>query len=428
MTEHFRNTDKMARYLNEIKHFRSYPRNMQILLLTNMLYAFVLPVVELFVGTYILRNSSQLSFVVGYQLAVYTGIPMTFMLNGFLMRKVKMKYLYSFGMLLSGVSMAVMMSLKTLNLGGIVLAGLIMGISYGFFWANRDYLALSSTDNGNRNYYYGLESFFNTFASVVVPFTIGAFLGASADNGWFTGNLNTAYRIVTLVVFIITLAASATVCQGRFDNPAQERFLYAKFDKLWNKMMGLAGLKGIAQGYIVTAPSMLIMTLVGNETTLGTLQSAGALVSAILLYLLGRLTLPKHRLWIFASGLILFVIGGLFNALMFSAAGAIIFIMCLVFARPLLDMGYFPIQMRVIDHVSKKENRNTYSYIFIHEAGLYIGRFFGCGLFILFALCVSDEFALRYVLLIIGLLQLLSIWITKDLEKSLDAEESVKQS
>ena len=410
----------MARYLNEIKHFRSYPRNMRVLLLTNMLYAFVLPVVELFVGTYILRNSSRLSFVVGYQLAVYTGIPMTFMINGFLMRKVKMKYLYSFGMMLSGVSMAVMMSLKTLSLGGIILAGLIMGISYGFFWANRDYLALSSTENSNRNYYYGLESFFNTFASVVVPFTIGAFLGASADNGWFAGNLNMAYRIVTLVVFLITLAASVMVCQGRFANPAQERFLYARYDKLWNKMMGLAGLKGIAQGYIVTAPSMLIMTLVGNETTLGSLQSVGALISAILLYLLGRLTLPKHRLWIFASGLLLFVVGGLSNAILFSAAGAIIFIMCLVFARPLLDMGYFPIQMRVIDHVSKKENRNTYSYIFIHEAGLYVGRFFGCGLFILFAICVSDEFALRYVLLIIGLLQLLSIWITKDIEKTLD--------
>ena len=410
----------MARYLYEIKHFLSYPRNMRVLLLTNMLYAFVLPVVELFVGTYILRNSSQLSFVVGYQLAVYTGIPMTFMINGFLMRKVKMKYLYSFGMMLSGVSMAVMMSLKTLSLGGIILAGLIMGISYGFFWANRDYLALSSTENSNRNYYYGLESFFNTFASVVVPFTIGAFLGASADNGWFAGNLNTAYRIVTLVVFLITLAASVMVCQGRFANPAQERFLYARYDKLWNKMMGLAGLKGIAQGYIVTAPSMLIMTLVGNETTLGSLQSVGALISAILLYLLGRLTLPKHRLWIFASGLLLFVVGGLSNAILFSAAGAIIFIMCLVFARPLLDMGYFPIQMRVIDHVSKKENRNTYSYIFIHEAGLYVGRFFGCGLFILFAICVSDEFALRYVLLIIGLLQLLSIWITKDIEKTLD--------
>lgn len=98
--------------------------------------------------------------MVGYQLAVYTGIPLTFLVNGFLMRRIRISHLYSFGMLLSGVSMAVMMSLETLDLAGIVVAGLIMGLSYGFFWANRDFLALNSTDDGNRNYYYGLESFF----------------------------------------------------------------------------------------------------------------------------------------------------------------------------------------------------------------------------------------------------------------------------
>ena len=76
----------------------------------------------------------------------------------------------------------------------------------------------------------------------------------------------------------------------------------------------LAVLKGIAQGYIVTAPSMLVMTLVGNETTLGTLQSIGALVSAVLLYLLGRFTSSRHRVAIFSAGLLLFALGGAFNA------------------------------------------------------------------------------------------------------------------
>ena len=99
------------RVLSEFRHFGTYPFNMRILLMTNMLYAFVLPVVELFVGTYIMRNSSELAYVVGYQLAVYTGIPITFLINGFLMRRIRISHLYSFGMLLSGVSMAVMMSL-----------------------------------------------------------------------------------------------------------------------------------------------------------------------------------------------------------------------------------------------------------------------------------------------------------------------------
>ena len=56
--------------------------------------------------------------VVTYQLAVYTGIPFTFLVNGWLLRHVSIKRLYSVGMLLSGVSMVVMMSLPELSLCG----------------------------------------------------------------------------------------------------------------------------------------------------------------------------------------------------------------------------------------------------------------------------------------------------------------------
>lgn len=412
-----------SRAFSEIRYFRSYPFNMRILLMTNMLYAFVLPVVELFVGTYIMRNSSELAYVVGYQLAVYTGIPITFLLNGFLMRRVRITHLYSFGMLLSGVSMAVMMSLETLALGGIVAAGLIMGLSYGFFWANRDFLALSSTDDGSRNYYYGLESFFNTVAAVVVPGLIGAFLGATADYNWLGGNINLAYKLVTVFVFVLTIAASLVIFRGRFANPERERFIYFRFDRLWNSMMRLAVLKGVAQGYIVTAPSMLIMTLVGNESTLGTLQSVSAIVSAVLLYLLGRFASSRHRVQIFSAGLLLFALGGAFNAALFSATGAIVFMLCLVMGRPLMDLGYFPIQLRVIDYVSAKERRNSYSYIFIHEFALYLGRFFGCGLFIALTFWVSDTFAIRYALLIIGIIQLVSIAISRHITRTLDRVE-----
>lgn len=34
-------------------------------------------------------------------------------------------------------------------------------------------------------------------------------------------------------------------------------------------MINLSVLKGLAQGYIATAPAMLTMSLVGNESTLG---------------------------------------------------------------------------------------------------------------------------------------------------------------
>ena len=50
--------------------------------------------------------------------------------------------------------------------------------------------------------------------------------------------------------------------------PEHTRFVYFHFHPLWWRMLTLALLKGLAQGYIVTAPAMLIMLLVGQEGTL----------------------------------------------------------------------------------------------------------------------------------------------------------------
>ena len=55
----------LGRAFSEIRHFGTYPFNMRILLLTNMLYAFVLPVVELFVGSFLIRFSWEVAYVVG---------------------------------------------------------------------------------------------------------------------------------------------------------------------------------------------------------------------------------------------------------------------------------------------------------------------------------------------------------------------------
>ena len=407
----------LSKIVKEFDFFSSHSKGMRVLLLTNLIYGLVGPIIELFIGAYIMRNSSDISLVVIFQLAVYTGIPLTFMINGFLLNRIKIAWLYSFGMLLSGISMFAMMLLQQLDTMGVFLAGLIMGLSYGFFWANRDFLALNTTNDGTRNYYYGIETFFYTITGILVPLAAGAFIGATDMNGWFGGHVNTAYYILTAIVFVMSMFASILVHRGEFVNPKRAPFLFIKFDRIWNKMLGLASLKGLAQGYIVTAPTMLILSLVGKEGSLGLIQGIAAAVSAILLYVLGRLTEPKHRLLIYGIGCLLFMVGALLNAALYSALGVILFMMCLLFARPLLDIAYFPIQLKVIDYVAEKEKRNEFSYIFNHELGLYLGRLFGCGLFIVLARYVSEYAALRYALLVIAVLHALGWFMAKSILK-----------
>ena len=408
---------------------KDFTRSAKILILTNTIYAFVLPVIDIFVASYIMRNSNDPSKVILYQLAIYVGIPITFFINGYLLNKVNIKRLFSLGMILSGISMVFMMSLKEINYTGIAIAGLIMGMSFGLYWANRDYLVLSTTKDKTRNFYYGLETFLYTIIASIVPVMIGWFLmsGNGGEGQVSNDGVNAAYKVITMIVFGITILASIVFHFGKYEKPKSEKFLYFTFHKLWKKMLQLAVLKGLAQGFIVTAPAMLMMKFFNSEGALGSAISIGAVISAIVMLILGKISKPKHRLTIFSVGLICFFLASFFNGLLFNTTGVIIFMFLLLIARPVLDIAYFPIQLKVIDILSEIENRNEFSYILNHEFGLFVGRFIGASTFLVIAFYINTDIALRYALLIIGVLQLLSILIAKQLLKQQNKLENERK-
>jgi len=409
----------LAKLTAEFRFFQTMPHSMRVLLITNMLYALVLPVVEIFMAAYIMRFFADTSYVAIFQVAMYTGIIITSLANGFLLKRFKVAHLYSFGILLSGIAMVGMMFVENIALPGLIVAGTLIGAASGFFWTNRYLMALNSTADENRNYFFGLESFFFTIANIGVPVIIGVLL-ASIDGVQFLGitfDIYKGYRIVTLIVFLITILATYSLSRGKFENPVQKDFLYFRFDKLWNKQILLAALKGLVQGFLVTAPAMLIMKYVGKEGSLGLIQGISGGLTAILIYLLGRFAKPKHRILIFGFGITLFLVGTIVNGIELSMFGVMVFVLCKVFFQPLHDLAYYPIMMKVIDVVSKKENRNKYAYILNHEFGLYVGRVTGLGLFIFLALYVSESFALRYSLIIVAVLQMISIPLAKNIMK-----------
>jgi len=309
------------------------------------------------------------------------------------------------------------MFVKDISLVGLVVSGTLIGAASGFFWTNRYLMALNTTDDENRNYFFGLESFFFTVSNIIVPLAIGALL-ASIDGKQLLGitfDIYKGYRIVTLIVFAITILACFSLARGKFANPIQKDFLFFRFDRLWNKQILLAALKGLVQGFLVTAPAMLIMKYVGKEGSLGLIQGISGGLTAILVYLLGRFTKPRHRIFVFGVGIVLFLIGTVVNGIELSMIGVMVFVLCKVFFQPLHDLAYYPIMMKVIDVVSKRENRNQYAYILNHEFGLYAGRIVGLGLFIYLALSVSEAFALRYSLIIVATIQLLAIPLAKNI-------------
>lgn len=103
----------------------------------------------------------------------------------------------------------------------------------------------------------------------------------------------------------------------------------------------------------------MVLKLVGDEGALGLIQGVSGALTAVLVYVLGRMARPQDRLKIFVGGLIVFFVGTLFNGILFSATGVILFVLCKVIFQPLFDLAYFPIMMRTIDAVAKIENRTN---------------------------------------------------------------------
>lgn len=408
--------------IGEFKFFLSQPRNIKTLLVTNLLFAMVLPVIEIFAGAYIMRNTGSPSFVVKYQLCMYVGVVLAALVNGPLLKYLKSAFVYGFGIIISAISLMAMMSISNVNIEILCLAGFLIGLSTGFFWTNRYLLTLYSTDDSNRNYFFGCESFFFSLWNIVIPLVIGAFL-ATVEAGRIFGDLtvNGGYKVITAAALFISVLACIALSQGRFKNPESKKFFYFRFHELWVKMLSLAGLKGMVQGFLVTAPAILVMKFLGSEGSLGLIQGIGGALTAILVYILGRVARPQDRIKIFGFGLLIFFIGTLANGIMFSAFGVIIFVLCKVFFQPLHDLAYYPIMMKAIDVVSEIEKRDGYTYIMSHEIGLFFGRAFGMVLFILMASLISEDFALRFALVVVGALQMLSLPLAKNIIKESDS-------
>ena len=85
--------------------------------------------------------------------------------------------------------------------------------------------------------------------------------------------------------------------------------------------------------------------------------------------------------------------------------------------------------MKTIDTVKVLENRDEYTYIMSHEFGLFGGRAIGMILFIALAFSFGEggaDIALRWAVLIVGALQLLSLPIAKSILKDIDTKYSAQ--
>ncbi|MBN2091701.1 MFS transporter [candidate division KSB1 bacterium] len=397
---------------SEIDHFNQFSSNVKKLLLANFIYSFAIAFLNYFVNAYIYSKTDNATVVI-YNFGLYTGLPIIFALNGFLLRKISIKVLYSLGMVASAGTIFYMMLLKQPTALIFFISGLFIGLCYGLHWANRNYLILDSTTNENRNYYAGSEFFLIQIAFLLTPAFSGWFISYGPTSGLYDKDL--AYQIVIGIIFFFCAVAAWVLMRGTFKTPQIPAFFHFKFQAVWNRMRFYTFLKGNMQGVQIMLPSLLIMNLVGEERELGIIASLCSILSAITVYIVGRIAKPKDRVVVLAISVIIFCVSGFLHSFLYSALSVLIWQLLQTISDPLSYAAYNPIFYRAIDVAAKTEHRPEYTYVVDNEIIINAGRILGCLIFLAFIYYISDAFALRHFLAIVGLMQIATIFIVRKL-------------
>jgi len=388
---------------NESLHFKSLSKKAQGLIISYFFYGAAYPIINTFINSYIWRSNASFSTLTVYRLGHFLLIPIIFLVNGFLLRKFKVVWLYFFGSLILALSSISVILFKINTIVDYFILGCLYGIGFGFYWANRNYLTQQETEHTSRNYFFGLSFSTTTIISLIITLA----------SGWL---IVFGLSYISLMIFAVTFLFIAGFKITRFDYKTTNigKLLITHPTEKWKiKRMIQMGI-GLFEGSAYFLPSLLILTMIGNEGVLGTLTALASIFSAILIYIYGRKSGTENHRKYFIISIIFGLISSVILAYFFNWLAIIIYVLANGLIISFAWLTAAPLIMNNIDVEIVSSEEKRFSYILDGEIFINIGRSSAAIICLILAMFISDKSALRYGSLILSCIQvLLFIYLEK---------------
>jgi YQGE family putative transporter len=215
-------------FKTELKQFTSLDTNCQRLVVSNFIYSFVYLILPMIASYFIflefqgLDQQEMIKYNITYFVGYYGFIPFGFILNGYILRYIQINHLYIIGMVAEIFVIIPLTFLHIKTLLPLFLIGNVMGISSGLYWSNRHYMAYFVTNNGNRNYVFGLENALMNMGGFVTPLIFAFLTGVAGFTlvSLFPGiPESTGKMLLALFLVALIIVASINILKGKFHNP-----------------------------------------------------------------------------------------------------------------------------------------------------------------------------------------------------------------
>jgi YQGE family putative transporter len=397
----------------ELSHFRQLSQAAQRLLISFSVFEFTYPLFFIFINVFILRQTSSIAAVGWYNLGTFITLPLFFMLNGWALRRVPIQTMYTLGLICQGLVASSVFYFPFNTLPLLFVFGGLQGAAMGFYWGNRNYLSLEVTEDDHRSYFTGLEIVLATIAGTVTPFVVGWLIVLGEKMGFYTAEV--AYRGLSIVGLGALLYAGWLFSSCELPQFTFKKLWITQADSRWWLARWVELFRGVQNGFDLFIVPVVVFVFLGKEGILGSIQSASAIGSAILLYYVGRKLKPALRLSVLSWGVGLLILISLIFTVGFSPLAALIYVLLL---KPIEHTNWVssnPIAMKVIDEQDGGDSANNYAYVVDRELFLNIGRVIGVGVFLILISRYSQAAAVRVVPLLAAVCQLGLLWTVRKL-------------
>lgn len=388
----------------ELSHYHKLSFDGKKLIQAVLLYNVADPLLWLFINTFIYRSSQDMKILALYNGAVFAGLPLGFYINGKLLNRFLSSFLYAVGAIGTGVIAFFLVLLSASSAIAVSLFGFLFGFVGGIYWANRNFLTLRSTMSEHRVYFSSIEASTGTLINIVVPFIVGWFLVLGEQRHWYS--IRTAYLAMTFIGFIL-MAGVGLIIKGV--HPAKQqikRVSLVNKSRRWNAVRIFTLISGIYGGIELFLPILMVLTIIGYENVLGTVQSAATIISALVVYTIGKHSRSgKDGFRLVNLSIFFALLAATSFSLLYSAIGVLLFFALDAFTGTLRWVGSTPIVNDAIDEEEKRTKIHHYSYVFDQELFLNIGRIIAVFAFIT-AYSLSPLLTFRYAVVIFALTQI----------------------
>ncbi|MDZ4859427.1 MAG: MFS transporter [Candidatus Hydrogenedentes bacterium] len=359
---------------------------------------------QVFVSVYFWRNSHDLMVLCWYYLALYSVTPVMFVICGWYSKVRDRLHVYRIGIILHAVYYATLLVLQEESVNYTLPLGVLLGITWGAFWAGANTINYDVTTSGRREHFIGIMNAISHFARLCAPLISGFIITATPDR-------LQGYHYVfasVLVLYLLSFLASFWLTPDPHRTPFRlKRALFPpKEHRDWRYVMlasfTLAGAFEIPTNFL----GILVFMETDNEFTVGSYAAYQALVALVVSYVFGYWVRPEtrrqHLFWssmlLAASGIVFFFPITLLSLLVFAMLRSA--------AMAMFGISHFSLRMEVIMKTAEDPLQRI-EYLCAWEVPLAIGRTIMMVLMIALALALDDaSLGIRIVIIVLCALRL----------------------